>query len=328
MTPFDLKLLNDFQRDFPLVPHPYAFIAERLGTTEEEIIETLRRFQAEGVVSRVGAVFATGRLGSGVLAALAVPVERLEAVAAFVSAHPEVNHNYQRSHRYNLWFVVTASSRDGVQEVLARIATDTRCPMIALPLVREYHIDLGFDLAGNACTAREPAPSRGEACALPTIARALACAVQDGIELDPRPFAALGARAGLSDAMALELLQSWCASGLVKRFGVIVRHHELGITANAMCVWDVPDALVDEIGGRLAHEPAVTLCYRRERALPDWPYNLFCMIHGREQPEVERTIADAIKRNGLAAYPHAVLFSTRRFKQRGARYLDEEPAHG
>ena len=114
--------------------------------------------------------------------------------------------------------------------------------------------------------------------------------------------------------------------GLIRRFGVVVRHHELGIKANAMCVWDVPDELASTLGRQLARYPGVTLCYRRARSLPHWPYNLFCMIHGRSHDAVTATRNDIAQRLGLDRWTHAVLFSSRRFKQRGARYLSEGDA--
>jgi DNA-binding Lrp family transcriptional regulator len=119
----------------------------------------------------------------------------------------------------------------------------------------------------------------------------------------------------------LAQLRDWLAAGLLKRFGVVVRHHELGFTANAMAVWDVPDGDVTAVGRRLAAEPGVTLCYRRSRSLPDWPYNLFCMVHGQAREAVEERVAEIAATQGLAGVPHALLFSRRRFKQTGARYL-------
>ena len=139
-------LLDGFQRDFPLVPRPYAAVAERLGMTEAELLAMLRRLRDAGAVGRVGAVVRPGTVGASTLAAMAVPPERLDAVAALVSARPEVNHNYEREHRYNLWFVVTAASRDRVAAVLREIAAAAGLPVLALPLAREYRIDLGFPL--------------------------------------------------------------------------------------------------------------------------------------------------------------------------------------
>lgn len=150
--------------------------------------------------------------------------------------------------------------------------------------------------------------------------RALLAAIADGLPLAPRPYAVLGARIGRSEAEVIESVARLIDDGVIQRFGVIVRHHELGYRANAMVVFDVPDDAVAAAGRRLAQLPFVTLCYRRPRRPPDWPYNLFCMIHGRERATVRRQIETATHAAELEGLPRAVLFSRRRFKQRGARY--------
>ncbi len=339
------RLLNDWQRDFPLVSRPFARIGESVGMAEHEVIAAYRRFIDDGLVSRVGAVFAPRRLGASALAALAAPPERLEEVAARISREPAINHNYQREHAYNLWFVVTAASPEHMRAVVAGIERDTGCPVIVLPLEEEFHIDLGFDLKSDAGARRGAGASgdaanlaaapgamtslpRESACALPALERELITALQMGLPLVAEPFAALGECAGLTEGMAMELIERWLADGLIRRLGVVVRHHELGLEANAMCVWDVPDDIVSALGRRLAAEPAVTLCYRRRRALPGWRYNLFCMIHGSARDTVLAARDDLAARLGLDAYAHDVLFSCRRFKQTGACYLPpKEGAH-
>ncbi|OAN51084.1 AsnC family transcriptional regulator [Paramagnetospirillum marisnigri] len=142
----DQRLLNDFQRDFPLTARPYAELGEKLGINEDEVIARLDRLSRGGSVSRVGAVFRPHAVGASTLAALAVPPEELERVAALVNAYPEVNHNYQREHRLNLWFVVTASSAQAVRAVLDDISGRTGLDVLDLPLLEPFHIDLGFDL--------------------------------------------------------------------------------------------------------------------------------------------------------------------------------------
>lgn len=148
--------------------------------------------------------------------------------------------------------------------------------------------------------------------------RALLAALADGLPLYPRPFAALGEALGLDETETLAMLRSLQARGVVRRFGVVVRHHELGYRANAMVVWDVPDAEVEAAGRALSAAPGVTLCYRRPRRPPAWPYNLFCMIHGRDRAAALRALDWAAESAGLRAVPREVLFSGRRFKQRGA----------
>lgn len=150
--------------------------------------------------------------------------------------------------------------------------------------------------------------------------RALIAALERGLPLVARPFAEVGRAVGLGEAEVIARLEALRAAGIMARFGIVVRHRELGYRANAMVVWDVPDARVTELGRRLARFPFVTLCYRRLRRPPAWPYNLFCMIHGRDRAAVEGQIETMVREEGLAGIPRATLFSSRRFKQCGARY--------
>jgi len=139
-------LLNEYQRGFPLCASPFAVIAEQQGVTEEEVIETLESLQQRGLISRVGPVFAPQRAGASTLAALSVPGEELQRVADIVSDFEEVNHNYEREHRFNLWFVVTAMDEAHVQRVLDAIEEETGLVVLKLPLERSFYIDLGFPL--------------------------------------------------------------------------------------------------------------------------------------------------------------------------------------
>ena len=138
------RLINRYQRDFPLTSRPFAVIGAELGLSEEDTIALCRDLQESGVIGRIGAVVPPHRAGASTLAAMAVPEEALEAVAAIVSAHPEVNHNYAREHRFNLWFVVTAATAADVGRVLAAIRRQTGLEVLNLPLEHAYHIDLGF----------------------------------------------------------------------------------------------------------------------------------------------------------------------------------------
>ncbi|MCB1774601.1 MAG: AsnC family transcriptional regulator [Gammaproteobacteria bacterium] len=146
LSTLDRHLLDDFQHDFPLDPQPFATIADKLGVSEKTVIERLKYLKRFGALSRVGPVLRPNRIGASTLAALAVPADRLETVAAMVSALPEVNHNYEREHVYNLWFVVTAADRDAVDAVLQRIERDTGLAVLDLPMLEDYFIDLGFSL--------------------------------------------------------------------------------------------------------------------------------------------------------------------------------------
>lgn len=145
-------------------------------------------------------------------------------------------------------------------------------------------------------------------------------ALQEGLPLVERPYLALAQQLGASEQDVLEAIGQLQRAGVVKRFGIVLRHRQLGYQANAMVVWDIPDCQVDQVGAVLGDEPCVTLSYRRPRRPPQWNYNLFCMIHGTCRDRVTSQLQDIISRRALD-YPHRVLFSSRCFKQRGAVYV-------
>lgn len=148
LRPDDLEkaLLNNYQRDFPLVPRPFATIAEELGIGEGTVILMLARLRDQNAVSRVGAVVRPNKAGRSTLVAMSVPPQRLEEVAELISARPEVNHNYEREHQLNLWFVVVAPDEASLASVLQEIEAEVGLPLIDLPLERAFRVDLGFPL--------------------------------------------------------------------------------------------------------------------------------------------------------------------------------------
>lgn len=145
-----------------------------------------------------------------------------------------------------------------------------------------------------------------------------------GLPLTPRPYKTLAERTGLSEQEVMSAIRQWQERGLIKRLGLVIKHRTLGYTANAMVVWDVPDDQVQNLGRALARTSFITLCYQRPRRLPDWPYNLFCMIHGVDRQRVLSQLEALIADLGLEPIPHAVLFSTKAYRQRGGRYVSSD----
>ncbi len=144
LTSQERALINAYQRGFPLEPRPFARMGKDVGMSEEKVLEVISGLMESGALSRVGAVVAPNRAGVSTLAAMEVPAERLGDVSALVSAHKEVNHNYEREHRLNLWFVATAPDARKLADLLSDVAAETGLKVIDLPLVEAYHIDLGF----------------------------------------------------------------------------------------------------------------------------------------------------------------------------------------
>ena len=316
---------------------PFEQIAKALNTSTEVVIEKLKELQAKGAVSRVGPVFSPNTVGVSTLAAMSVPADQLEQVAEQVNAYQQVNHNYEREHAFNLWFVVTAENQDTLQDTLGSIEKQTGYKVLSLPLLKEYHIDLGFrmDLNDHQDIDKIEMPTSNSTPKALTVEAQLASAedlieiIQSGLPLVARPYQEIAERLGWSEQLVIEKLKTMVEGGIIKRLGVVVRHHELGYRSNAMVVWDVADDQVDQIGQQLGMQDCVTLCYQRPRMLPEWPYNLFCMVHGRNREEVLACIDDMTEGLSLENIPHTVLFSGRRFKQRGAIYrkINQELKH-
>jgi len=316
-TTLRFALLNDWQRGFPLVRAPFAALAQAVAADEAEVLDTYATLQRDGALGRLGGVWGAGAGGAALLCAFEVPAPRLEAVAALVSAHPGVNHNYEREHAVNLWFVITGRGREAVHAEVDALEAASGLVALRMPMRRAYRIDLGFDLrrplAEGGALQRRGAPVQDSDAPL-------AALVEDGLPLVRQPYDAWAQALGRPRDAVLATLERWLDEGTLRRFGAIVRHHEAGYAHNAMTVFDVPDDAVDAHGAALAAQAGVTLAYRRERA-PGWRYNLYCMVHGRDREAVRAAVAGATRAAGLQHHAQALLFSRRRFKQTGPRYF-------
>ena len=149
--------------------------------------------------------------------------------------------------------------------------------------------------------------------------RALILATQGGLPLVPQPYHALGEQLGLPAEEVMRRLQGMLASGVIRRIGAVPNHYAIGWTANGMTVWDVADEVVDELGARVGALPFVTHCYRRPRALPAWPYNLFAMVHGSSRDECAAKAADIRALLGESCRGSDILYSTKILKKTGLR---------
>jgi DNA-binding Lrp family transcriptional regulator len=318
-------LLNDWQRGFPIEAEPFGVIASRHGVTQREVLDACRQLQADGAISRIGGIWGAGAGGAAMLCALAVPDAQLHAVAALVNQIPGVNHNYEREHAYKLWFVITGRDTLTVHRQVDALEQATGLRALRLPMRRAYRIDLGFELGtrqGHMDTPRSDAVQTVTPVAVHD--ERLAALVEEGLPLMAHPYQAWASALHWPVDRVLSTLQRWLAQHTLRRFGVVVRHHNVGFSANAMTVFDVPDADVDALGARLAAQPGITLCYQRARAT-GWPYNLYCMVHGRDRDTATARLQDAIAQAGLIDHPHETLFSRQRFKQTGGRYFSAPP---
>jgi len=355
LTQLQQDIINNFQKGFPLCSSPYLAIAQKLNASyselcEENQITELSVFNALldldnlGVTSRIGPVFDHKKAGASTLAALAVDEKDLDKVASIVNQFEQVNHNYARGSHfnktdYNLWFVVTASDPVALNNTLTRIELLTGLKVLILPMEASYHLDLAFsiNMTGKVSSkvnedfsfeaiAEKNQPlnelqSLTEIQLLTEIQKTqLRKLIESGLPKQLQPYQELAETINCTEQQVVAQLASWQQTGLIRRFGLVVKHRKLGYNANAMVVWNIDSEKVDTVAAKLAKREEVSLCYRRPRRLPDWPYNLFCMIHGTDKDIVLQQIEEITKELSLNSIEKDILFSYKAYKQKGASY--------
>ncbi|WP_435100078.1 siroheme decarboxylase subunit beta [Halarchaeum sp. P4] len=326
----DARLVDGYQSGFPLVERPFRAVADDLGTTERDAHERVSRLRDAGIFRRFGAVLNPPVIGSSTLAALRVPESRFEEVADVVNSYRQVNHNYRRDNPWNMWFVVTAGTRETRDRILADIEARTGLAVLDLPMLTDYYIDLEFPVVNTDRFARESAMETDVSATrvaedarrdLTSLEADVLLAVQDGLPLTRTPYRDVADAVGADVTDVLATLRDLLDSNCIKRIGCVVNHLVTGFDANCMVVWDVPDDELDARGVAAGELPYVTLCYHRpRRPEQDWPYNLFTMVHGRD-PEAVDAKVDELAAETLP-FEHDRLPSTETLKQTGARYDD------
>lgn len=322
------RLINQYQGDFPLVSRPFAEVAARLDESEDAIIGSIQGLLNEGWLSRFGPLYNAERLGGGlVLAALSAPDERYGHIAEMVNALPEVAHNYRREHKLNMWFVLATRTPEGIDAAAARIEADTGCQVLLFPKEQEYHLGFCLQLGepntdepqvlARALRSRSLLPARP----LDALDNRIIQQSQAGLPLVSRPYERLAGDCDTSEGVILERLQAMLDTGLIRRIGMVPNHYRLGLKANGMSVWNIPDERLAEVGARLGAMDAISHCYARPRHLPHWPYNLFAMLHGTDRAQVEAEAASI--KVGLQGIEQGmeILFSSAILKKTGMRLL-------
>lgn len=322
MSVDDAAMVVALQRGIPLCARPFEELSRELGCGEADLLACLARQRAVGTVRRFGAVFDTRRLGyRSALCAAAVSVEALDAAAAKLTPLAGVTHCYVREATSalrpgvpNLWFTLSYPADifpAMVDEVAARLRPYA---LHVLPATRRYKVDVVF---GAATRAREEDVAEGDD--LPPVTardRAVIGALQGDTEARADFFAALAGRLGMKEWDLLSTLEIWRRKGRLKRIGLLLHHRNAGWSANGMCCWRVAGDTT-AAGRALAARGEVTHCYERPEA-PNFPYNLFAMVHARAAAEANAQFASLsaeVNRVAGAAVPAVMLLSTREYKK-------------
>jgi DNA-binding Lrp family transcriptional regulator len=328
----DKRLLNVIQADFPLVSRPFQALGGLLSLAEAEVIDRIARLKKQRIIRQISAIFDTRSLGyKSSLVAMRVRPEHLDAAAAVVNSHPGVSHNYKRDHAFNLWFTLavppTSDFEWTVQHLHAMAGADsTRI----LPTLRLFKIGLQLDMEGksgadrvdSAAGAYDEArrPAAGKNGLRPTDIAAIR-ELQVDIPLIPEPYRPMAERMGISEGAFFEIAARLTAEGYLRRMAAVLHHREAGFRANAMGVWVVPPERAEEVGRIMGSFLGVSHCYLRP-TYPDWPYNIFTMVHGQNEKDCQDIISAISQATGITEY--ALLYSTKEYKKVRLKYFTPE----
>jgi len=318
------QFINQFQGGFPLVEYPFSRVAAQLGTEETTLISLIKDLVDQGVLSRFGPLYNASRLGGAqTLAALSAPEQRFAAVAEQVNALAAVAHNYRRDHRLNMWFVIAARSTTEVEDCLAKIASSTGLQVFNFPKLTEYFLGLWLRLAddGEIDTVKPPPAVESQTAPIGDLDLHIVKATQVGLPLVREPYKAVAMSLDVSTDRLIARMKTLLAAGVIRRIGAVPNHYRLGLRANGMTVWDVPDEQANEFGRRVGELNFVSHCYRRPRYPGIWKYNLFAMVHGRERAEVIEKSEKIAELLGPACRAKDVLFSSAILKKTGLRLV-------
>jgi DNA-binding Lrp family transcriptional regulator len=318
------ELLFEMQNAFPMTERPFKAVAGKLNTTEEEVLNLVQKLKDDKIIRQTSAIFDTKRLGyKSSLVAFKVDEDKIDQAAEIINAHPGVSHNYLRNHDYNIWFTmaVAPDSKLGLEKTIEILKERTGAEdAIILPTLKMFKISVKMDTTGKRAKKEKLKKLAHKEIELTPLHISVIKELQKDITVVEEPFKEAAEKLGLSYDQFFEIAQELKESGVMRRFATILNHRKAGFGANAMSVWAVPEEKGEEIGREMAEFSAVSHCYLRP-SYPNWPYNLFAMVHAKTQEECDTLIEEMAKESGLTEY--GKLYSTVEFKKQRLVYFDD-----
>ncbi len=337
----DREIMNVLQTDFPLVREPYCRVGERCRVSAEETLKRISALKRKNVVRQIGAIFDTRRLGySSTLVAMRFADDDLDRGARILNAHPGISHNYARNGEFNLWFTLALPPGKDLQSEVAKLTRLSGAETARiLPTIRFFKIGVNFDMVNNVSNSRSyfvpddfsrnGSTNSASATTVPTVDTdlndldiAFVREFQEDLRLVPQPFDAMASNLGLSVTGLFAKSNEMVERRLMRRYAAVLHHRRAGFSANAMVVWNVPEARSIEVGLSMAAHPAVSHCYERPR-YDDWRFSHFTMVHAQTREECEEVATTIASDTGLDDYE--LLYSHREYKKTRVRYfVDDE----
>jgi len=318
-------LLSIIQKKFPLTSRPFATIADELGSDEETVIKILLEEKKKNIIRQISPIFDTKRLGySSSLVSFKVRYEDIDNAVAVINSHPGVSHNYEREHPFNIWFTlaVAPNSKLGLKETVDILAKEAKAiDYIILPTLKLFKISVKLNTTGKDAKKEKVAKPRLKHIELTPLYHKVIKLAQNDIPIIKEPFKDIIQELNMSYEKFFSILNELKEAGVMRRFAGILNHRRAGFHANAMVVWDIDEKKGIQIGERVAEFSAVSHCYLRPK-YPNWPYNLFTMIHGKTVKETNQIIKEIASE--IEHFSRRPLYSTREFKKVRIKYFSPE----
>ncbi len=327
MDNLDKEILNEIQWTFPLTSQPYHDIAKKFDVSLETVKEKLIRLKKIGILRQLSAIFDTRKLGyKSSLVAMEIESDKLDYVALQVNKHPGVSHNYERNHQFNLWFTLAVPPGSDLKAEVDKFSKLKGIKMVRLlPTIKLFKIGVKLDMVEEKKHEIKPSEEKKkirDVKFIPTEEdKEFIRELQKDLDIVDKPFSKTAQKLGMTEEQIFEKLKYYEEIGVMRRFAAILRHRDLGFVANGMIVWKVPEERITEVGVKLGSFPQVSHCYQRP-VYPDWPYNVFSMIHCKSEDEAHQ-VAKTIQ-NQINVEEYMILFSSREFKKTRVEYFVEQ----
>jgi len=319
------EILSRIQKKFPLVERPFKVIADELGMSEDEVLEILQEQKKANIIRQTSAIFDTKRLGYvSSLVAFKIPADKISDAVKIINSHPGISHNYERNHDFNIWFTlaVAPNSKLGLEKTVEVLAKATHAEdYIMLPTLKLFKINVKLNTTGKDEKKEEVKKVKHTEIELTPLHHAIIRAAQYDIDMIEEPFKAIIEELNIDYDTFFKILDELQEAGVMRRFASILNHRKAGFSANAMVVWDVDEEKGEVVGEKAAAFSAVSHCYLRPK-YPNWPYNLFTMVHGKNEEETSSIIEDMASE--IDSKAHMPLYSSREFKKVRIEYFTPE----
>ncbi len=325
----DIKMRNEIlyriQKNFPLTKRPFFKIAQELNISEEEVLKILQDEKKNNIIRQTSAILDTKKLGfTSSLVAFEVKEENINKAVEILNSHPGISHNYERNHRYNIWFTLAISpnSKTTLEKTVKCLANLCKAEdYIILPTLKLFKISVKLDTTNKQDKKEKVINKEFKTMQLNQIHLNVIKEIQNDIEFISEPFKHIIKKLNLEYKEFFTILKQFEECGIMRRFASILNHRQAGFNANAMVVWDIEEKDASKIGKIAASFSNVSHCYLRPK-YPHWNYNLFTMIHGKTQKETNEVIKSIEKE--IKYKSNLPLYSSREFKKTRIKYFSDE----